>query len=547
MPSLSVNTNVLGNRNAKHLLRRLTLDYRKETIDSFANLTPSQAFALLEQIPTQKIAEPNDPQPTSSPDGYWTLSSELPNSFAGQGRKRIAVSGWYWYNGLNEVSLKHKMTFFLHTCFTVSKDGGVGAATYFYDHIRLLEYYSLGNIKDLAKKITLDHAMLFYLDNHTNTATNPNENYAREFLELFTILKGPQQGVGNYTNYTEEDVQAAAKVFTGFRNQNDRSIIDSDTGIPKGYILTNRHDKNDKQFSAAFGNTIIKGGKTEQEIEQELDDFVEMVFAQDATAISYARKLYRFFVKSEWGAEVENDIIVPLAAELKANNYEILPTLKTLFTSQHFYDLDDSDSSDNIVGAIVKNPLQLFTEIVSLFKLPIADVSKEENLLQFYLYFFQRFVHNSCFASAGLNFFSPDSVAGYPAVYQSPDFDRQWFSSTSIIARYKYIQSLILGKNLISSGSFDAKIDTVLWVKNHISNPLDSDVLISEMAELLYPELIPQERKDYFSTFLLDTFDKSYWFLEWEKYTQTSDDTTVKIRLDELFIAMVNAAEFQLM
>ena len=58
--------------------------------------------------------------------------------------------------------------------------------------------------------------MLRYLDNTENNATNPNENYAREFLELFTILKGPQISEGNYTNYTELDIQQAAKVFTGF-------------------------------------------------------------------------------------------------------------------------------------------------------------------------------------------------------------------------------------------------------------------------------------------------------------------------------------------
>ena len=130
------------------------------------------------------------------------------------------VTAWWWYNAMNQISLKHKLSFFLHTCFPVGKDDGVGAATYFYDHIRLLDFYAFGNIKTLAKKITLDNGMLDYLDNTQNNKNNPNENYAREYLELFTILKGEQIGDGNYTNYTEIDIQQAAKVFSGFKNQN---------------------------------------------------------------------------------------------------------------------------------------------------------------------------------------------------------------------------------------------------------------------------------------------------------------------------------------
>ena len=86
--------------------------------------------------------------------------------------------------------------------------------------------------------------MLIYLNNTTNNANNPNENYAREFLELFTILKGPQITEGNYTNYTELDIQQAAKVFSGIKVQYDRSIIDPDTNLPKGRIALGNHDYN---------------------------------------------------------------------------------------------------------------------------------------------------------------------------------------------------------------------------------------------------------------------------------------------------------------
>ena len=102
----------------------------------------------------------------------------------------------------------------------------------------------------MAKKITFDNAMLYYLDNTTNNKNNPNENYAREFLELFTIQKGPQIAEGNYTNYTEQDIQQAAKIFSGIKVKPLRDTIDPETGIPCGYVNVSQHDINSKTFSS---------------------------------------------------------------------------------------------------------------------------------------------------------------------------------------------------------------------------------------------------------------------------------------------------------
>ena len=389
--------------------------------------------------------------------------------------------------------------------------------------------------------------MLLYLDNNVNNKWNPNENYAREFMELFTILKGPQAAPGDYTNYTEADVVEAAKVFSGYKNQNDRSIIDAETGLPMGYIKENHHVTEDKTFSARFGNTVIKGGTTIAEIEQEHKDFVDMIFNQDATAISYVRKLYRFFVKSEWNADVETDIIEPLAADLRANGYQLLPVLKKLLESEHFYDEDDSDNSDNRVGAIIKHPMQLWTEIVSALKVDLVDATQQANWEEFFLYFFKNFAHNSCFSGAAYNMFAPDSVAGYPADYQEPDFDRQWFSSATIVSRYKYIESFLAGKDLIAGwGRFVSIVDSVAYVESTISDPYDATTLVTEIAEYLYPESIDSDRIDYFKEILTSSLGDVYWTGAWADYVG-GDDSTARTRLNELLTAMVNAAEFQLM
>ena len=115
-----------------------------------------------------------------------------------------------------------------------------------------------------------------------------------------------------------------------------------------GYINVGQHNTGNKTFSHAFGNTTISGGNNVNSIHQELDDFVDMIFNQLETAKAYCRKLYRFYVQREWGQDVEDDIITPLANQLMNDNgngtYNLLHVLTTLLSSEHFYDEDDSDN-----------------------------------------------------------------------------------------------------------------------------------------------------------------------------------------------------------
>ncbi|WP_299834767.1 DUF1800 family protein [uncultured Tenacibaculum sp.] len=544
MNHLNAYTQPLGLRKAKHFLRRTSFNYSKETLEEFATLTPEEAFDRLILTQNNLWTEPYDPRPEGAPDGNWISSTEHPNSFDGQFRKRRIVTSWWWYNGMNQNSLLQKMTFFLHTSFTVSKDDGSGSSTHFFDHMQLLEKYALGNLKTLSKKITFDNSMLDYLDNTQNNSNNPNENYAREFLELFTILKAEQIGNGDYTNYTELDVQQAAKVFSGIKTQTDRTIIDPETSIPIGRIAVNRHDEENKTFSHAFDNAVIIGRDTEIGIVDELSDFVEMVFEKDATAISFTRKLYRYFVKSEWSDETEENVIKPLAAELKLGDYEVLPILRKLLTSNHFFDLHDGNDSDNIIGSIVKSPLQLINEIVSFFKMRIPDPATE--IEDFYDFF--NFVHSIFLSAGGMQLWAPDSVAGYPAHYQSPDFDRHWFSSNTVLARYNLIESLLTGRNKIRfNNDIKVEINIVDFISNNITEPLLAKELITELANFLYPEAISDERVAYFAENLLEGFPDYYWTDAWLAYGRTGDDTVVKSRLHALMIQMINAPEFQLM
>ena len=534
----------LGQLRAKHLLRRCLFHYNNDLLNNISNLNATEAVSQLLLDDSVTYSEPYDPLPAENPHGFWLSSGVYPPDIPNQGRKRGLLTAWWWYNMINRVNLKDKLTFFLHTTFTIA-NGDVGASHYFYDHLRLLEYYSSGNLRDLAKKITLDNAMLNYLDNTQNNANNPNENYAREFLELFTITKGEQVGEGDYSTYTEQDVIEAARVFSGFKTQLDRSIIDPDTNIPMGRLSINQHDQGIKTFSYAFDNYELQGGNTQETIFEELYEFVDMVFDKQATALAYVKKLYRFFVKSEWDEDIEQNIIIPLADDLYNNGYEILPIVKRLLESQHFFDAADSDPTDEIIGSIIKSPLQLLSSTITNLGFNIPD---PENDMENYYKFVMFFMRNTYFPMAGMNVFAPDTVAGHPAVYQSPDFDRHWFSSSTILARYRLIECLITGRNKLGgNGFFGSELDTVAFVENTSANPGNIYYLVDEIANILYPNPIDQDRVDYFAELILEGYPSYYWTDTWDEYLSTGENTIVKTRLDLLIGAMINAPEYQLM
>lgn len=542
MASLLPHTATLGDKFARHLLRRATFTYTKGLVSQFSQLTPAQALDLLltPSVPTLPI--PNDPT-----DGFWTESPNLSTTFGQQEQKTAVVSGWWWYNAVNSPTLQYKLSHFLSTRFTIAKNNNAGSSTDFYDYIRLLSFFALGSYKTLAKKVTVNNAMLSYLNNTANNKEAPNENYAREFLELFTIGKGAPIAPGNYTTYTEADVVQAAKLLTGFKKQPDRLNIDPDTNIPRGYNSFENHDTNAKTFSSAFGGQTIGGATSANGMYDELDAYVELIFAQMATAKNICRKLYMYFVKSHISEEAENDIIAPLAQQLFENNYELAPVVRRLLESLHFYDLDDDNATDEIIGGIIKSPLQLIAEVVTFLQVALPD--PETDTTNFYLSFWKSFAHDTFLKSAGMSLFDPENVAGHPAYHQSPDFDRSWISASTLIARYKLSDCLLEGKNLLSdSSTIVATTDVLAWVNSGIvSDPGNPVVLTSEICNNLFAQQPEQQRIDFFmNTFLLQGQPASDWTSLWSFYLEANFTAVVELRLKSLLLNILRAPECQM-
>ena len=147
-----------------------------------------------------------------------------------------------------------------------------------------------------------------------------------------------------------------------------------------------------------------------------------------------------------------------------------------------------------------------------------------------------------------MNFFNPETVAGFPAHYQEPDFDRHWFTSSTIIARYKLVESLISGKNRIfPNANIFTQLDALAFVSEHIQNPNNITDLVTGLANYLFPEVIDSERIQYFKDIALDGYDDYYWTEAWYVYENEGDDVIIRTRLNSLLTVMVNSAEFQLM
>lgn len=551
MASLNPLLGVLGRRKAAHLLRRTSFRQSRQRIDELAalsaadalsSLLPPSAFQLDLPVYSDGMSVPvtwiNPPQP---PSAVLPADDEDLTRF---------VMAWWVNEALHNAGIGHRMQLFFHQFLAV--DGASGSSMEFFDYLALLRWGSVGNLKKLVTKMVTDNCMLRYLDNDQNFAQNPNENFAREFFELFTVGRGQPAGPGDYGTFTEDDVVEAARVFTGFNHAQRHQYADPETLIPAGKGYPQSHDFTPKTFSVHFGNTTITAPTNDAiGMAAELNIFVDLVFAQPATSQLFCRRLYHYFVTRNVTQEIEDEVIAPLAQLLVDGNFEILPVLEKLLQSEHFYDVDDSDNADEIVGALIKSPLDLSLQALTFFQLPIPDPVAENKA--HYTDFYIAAVLERMLTRAGMDLFFPQDVAGYSGYYQDPVLNRQFFNSATIVQRYKLPQILLTGTHAWGSGSNDSigtQLDVAAWIRDSgvVTDPLDSYVIVEELLYYLFPEEPDNERFTHFLVFIfLDQLPPADWTYEWENYLNTGDDSEVKIPLGRLLNAILYAPEFQVM
>jgi uncharacterized protein (DUF1800 family) len=241
----------------------------------------------------------------------------------------MSFRAWWIGQMLNtETNITEKMTLFWHNHAPIIMRGSVMNAIFCYDYVALLRSYALGNFKTLIRELTINPAMLEFLDGIWNSKWSPNENYARELQELFTV------GKDTVTSFNQQDIRAATRVLTGWRVNYGQKPTQT---LFTRFFEPNEHDTDDKVFSSFYNNKRVKGRTGANAGIDELNEMLDMIFIKKAVALYLIRRLYRYFVYYKIDATIENTVIVPLANTFIENNYEIKPVLQELFSSQHFY------------------------------------------------------------------------------------------------------------------------------------------------------------------------------------------------------------------
>ncbi len=300
---------------ARHILSRTLFGYNKQDIEFALSIT------LDDFVDNHLLASRPEPQQP----GFWVNEEVNENSTE---RTRELIYWWYNLMLTQGYSIREKMVLFWHNHF-VSEISKVSWPQRMYWQNKLFRDYAFGNFKELTKAVTIDPAMLIYLDGIQNRKGAPNENYARELLELFTL------GIGNYT---ELDVKEAARALTGWRVNGLTS-----------YFTQSRFDDGIKTFLGETGNF-------------DHNDIIDIIFTQPAASTYLCRELYHEFMHI-----VHDEESIGIMAQIfRENNFELKPVLSTLLKSVMFH-------TDEVRGAKIKSPVEFLLTVMRQFNVSLPD------------------------------------------------------------------------------------------------------------------------------------------------------------------------------
>lgn len=572
---------ILERKRAAHLLRRITYGPNKGEIDTFSSLTPAAALNLL-------FVDTTEPQPPIDlKTGATWVNAPSTAANSADGTLQEYFKGWWLKQMLAQgvsttdrlpAMVREKIVFFIHTHLTTIQEVVGNSRALYFQNVLFRKYALDGskaatiNLKELTKKVSIDNAMLILLDGKLNVKGDPNENFGRELIELYTLGKGLPGNIpasttqGDYVYYTEDDVKAAALVMSGWDTNTTFTTLDADTGLPRGKAKLNasntasQHDNTTKQFSARFNNAtitpdpalLIGGLATEASMMDEISQLIDLIYAQPECPKNICRKIYRYFVYHDIDVTIDTTIISELAATFVANGYKIEPVIRELLGSQHFYDLMDADVNNDKFGAIIKSPLELITETLNFFEYTLPDYTSE--LTEFYK------TTDNLFGQLrimGMNFMNPTDVSGFDAYHQYPMFNRAWISTNSLNRRYNFIYLSMTTDNMMMDGSIN--IDLYAYAKLRFGSvAADPDAFIRELISYLFPlaqetSEITTERLNYFKLQFFKLGEAlpqgplAFWQFSWNN-SDTIPTSKIDARgmLQDLVNALLQSPEFQL-
>ena len=379
----------MSRSDARHLLNRTGFGATPAAIDSLSKLSWKEA---VDQIVDGARTEPFTDLPYWADEpvgGLFTLRllalqrmrgedvrlerASIRRRQEAQTRGRAQeIRSWWWNEMIRTDSpLTERMVLFWHNHFT-SEIGVVRSPELMLQQNRLFRKHALGNFADLVMAATKDAAMIIYLDNNSNVKGNPNENFARELMELFTLGEGHV--------YSEPDIREASRAFTGWR-------VDM---VSKRFLFEEKlHDFDSKEFLGQKGD--FNG-----------DDIVRIILEHPRAAVFIAEKMWKTFISGDPdNAEVEK-----LATILRDSKYELKPLVRAFLMSDHFRAAKNR-------GNLIKSPVDLVVGSARMFGVHPAQASQISNYG----------------ARLGQDLFQPPDVAGWKG-------GPYWIDANTLITRH---------------------------------------------------------------------------------------------------------------
>jgi uncharacterized protein (DUF1800 family) len=430
----------------EHLLRRIGFGARPGEIDQYAQL--GYATALDRLINYESVYDGVDD--LIGKPGYvgMTITGRLtPDTNITHARQR-----WLFRMIHTDRPLQEKMALFWHNHFATaySKVSGNTSATDATramaakasetpagvpGQLELFRANATGNFRDLVQAVAKDVAMVVWLDGRTNVKAKPQENFARELMELFTM------GVGNYA---EADVYAGARVFTGWNLSNRTSISETD-GYYKFAYISGNHETTAKEFTFPIypdGSKVIPARSATAGIQDGID-LVDAVVRHPATGPRLARKLYEYFVN-----EVDTpdaNLIADMASDYYRSGFEIKPMLIRLFVSPQF--TDPSNYFKHYAW-----PVEFVVRSIKEMGWSGFSVNDALNPL----------------ISMGQQLFEPPDVSGW-------DLAESWFTSGAMLARMNFAAQLATNQKFElrnkARGQVASPEGLVSWALDRMTTP----------------------------------------------------------------------------
>jgi len=534
--SIAPYTGTWGFEQAAHLLRRTTFGatyaQMQTALTDGLNTTVSQ---LLMPVPYpsyhpvihELILEDGTTSPLYGDTWHNKSANDFDNDVA-----LTSLGGWLMSQlilSTNTLGIHQKMMLFWQSHFAVSVEA-VDSAHLLYQYMELLRTHALGNFKQLVKDVTINPAMLEFLNGNQNTSDSPNENYARELLELYTVGKGDLAAPGDYTTFTEQDVEAIAKVLTGWYDM----YYDNGMYIGPAVFDIDDHDTSTKQLSHHFNNASITNNGN-----QEYSDLIDVIFnEQPQTVARYiCTKLYLWFVNYRIDIAIEQNVIYPLADILINNNFNVLPVLETLLKSEHFYDVCH-------VGSMIKNPIDYVANISRQFEFQFPATPTEDLEEQYHAWMATYWWSYSI----QMGYLEPPNVAGWKAYYQAPHFYRLWINGTTLKVRLQIAGNFLYGSD---SAFGDQRTIDYLAFLGKINNPSDPNSVVDEFTKILHPFELTANQKTYLKNILIPGLPDFEWTVEYNNYINNPTDPNITMNVSNkvrgLILNIVLMPEFQLM